>query len=339
MQNARYLTDVLAALAQIDQLLTQQGQDAMHTRLLQHALTRLRDDFIEDRVFSALSLPLLAWQAMPPQLQQRLEDPAALSVLNAAHLLFYAFLDLTDDVEDQELQPRFWQDLGEPLAINTGTSLLFLSQLMLQRLSLYRVESQSIYQLTQAFALAGWRLSCGQHRDLYGWRQPDLKPEDVLQTYRLKSGTSVALYLQGAGLLVDAPADVLEQLTELGLALGVAAQLRGDWLNLQQAWSSDFANGSASYPLLLLQQEMMKQDPKLWRALKQRAASDVRAHDLLRWLLSRHRLHQPIEEQLELLLQQAKDRLYQLKLLGGEIGPLESFITRFQRPLTGPGAQ
>src|SRR5690606_3566183 len=102
---------------------------------------------------------------------------------------------------DQDLDPRLWQNLSPALAINTGTSLLFLAYLMLQELAVLGVSDQMIARLYPLFSEAGWRLTCGQHRDLAFALSAQASPDDVLRTHSLKTGTSVSLYLHSTAVL------------------------------------------------------------------------------------------------------------------------------------------
>ncbi|MBF2054472.1 MAG: polyprenyl synthetase family protein [Candidatus Sericytochromatia bacterium] len=328
MLNSRFYPAFAAVLQQIDALLAGVSLDQQHERLLQRALDKLRQEFMEDKVFPALSVPSLAWTALG-----RSADDPQLTILNAAHFVFYAFLDLTDDVEDHELADPLWQQLGEPLAINTGISLLFLAELMLARLLDKGVTAERTYALQRCFSLAGWELTVGQHRDLSSGRTPRLTPAKVLQTHRLKTGTSVALYLETPALLAGAAAPVQQSFRQLGQQLGLAVQLRGDWANLLTPWSSDFGNRCQNYPLACLSEALQGRDQNLWQALQQRSSSDPAAHDLMRWLLGRYHIHRQVQQGLDQILQSASTLLAQLAAGGCETQGLQSFVARFKQPL------
>lgn len=332
MLNARFYPAFVALLQQIDSLLDEVSCDTLHERLLQRALDKLRQEFMADKVFPALSVPGLAWQALG-----RSAEEAQLAVLNAAHFLFYAFLDLTDDVEDRELADPLWQQLGEPLAINTGSSLLFLAELMLTRLTEHGVPAETVYALQCCFSLAGWQLTVGQHRDLSSGRSKRLAPAEVLQTHQLKTGTSVGLYLETPALLAAAPAPVQQGFRQLGQQLGLAGQLRSDWDNLLQPWSSDFGNGCQNYPLACLAQDLKPADEELWQALQQRAGTDSAAHDLMRWLLKRYDVHLPVQQALDVALSEADALLTDLAQQSCDMAALHSFVARFAQPLPPAG--
>lgn len=327
MLNTRFYNAFAQVLCQIEALLAALSEDLLHYRLLQRALGKLRTEFMKDKIFPALSLPSLTWEA----LGEAPDDPR-LAILNAAHLLFYAFLDLTDDVEDHELTDPLWQQLGEPLAINTGTSLLFLSQLMLERLLAYQVTLPTAYALQRRFSRAGWQLTIGQHRDLSSHRAR-LSPADVLQTHRLKTGTSVALYLETPALLAETPEAPQHLLNQLGQQLGLIVQLQGDWYNLLDTWSSDFSNHCQSYPLVCLCHMMCPADQTLWSALQPRAHQDQATHDLMRYLLARYQVHLPVQSTLNQALTEVDALLESLRQQGCQTQGLEHFIQPLAKPL------
>lgn len=330
MYNQTYFPDFYRMLNQTEHLLGRHIQDDHHYRLIQRALGKLRGEFVQDKVIPALLAPSLCWHALGR------ESEAAFDGLNAAHFLFYAFLDLTDDAEDQDLDPRLWQNLSNALAVNTGTSLLFLAYLMLQELTLLGVSTAIIARLQQLFSEAGWRLSCGQHRDLAFALSAQAHPDDVLRTHSLKTGTSVSLYLQSAAVLAQATPEQQELMAELGQAMGMMIQIRGDWLDLhdpQDPISSDFKNQCINLPLAILDLDLSEADREIYRASQQTRQQGRTAHDLMRYLLAKYAIVESADHHLESYRQQAQKRLYCLAQTGCNTQALSHFIKRII-PLT-----
>lgn len=324
MLNQTYYPIFREVLRETELLLSELHEDDSHYRLLQRALGKLRQDFLKDKVFPALIVPGLAWQALGR------EESRALWVLNAAHYLFYAFLDLTDDIEDRELTDPLWRQLGDPLAINAGTGLLFASLLMLDRLKGEVKSARTIDALRRLFILAGWQLTAGQHRDLASSRVGALSVEEVLRTHELKTGTSVALYLESAALLAGAKPAQRRHFAALGRALGVMVQIRGDWVNVLTPFSSDLANACQSLPLALLNQRLDVKDAEVYQAVQLRAAEDPAAHDIMRHLLAKYAVAGPMHELLEARRTDVLTLLAKLERSGCEIEALNGFVERFQ---------
>lgn len=326
MLNEVYYPQLRAVLFQIEAFLAVWDPDQSHYRLIQRALAKLRQDFLADKIFPAMVVPTLAWKALG-----RLEGPA-LHTLNAAHFLFYAFLDLTDDVEDQELKDPIWTQLGAPLAINAGTSLLFGALLMLDRLTECKVKTRQVEALRRLFIEAGWFLTVGQHRDLASSRAYHLSADDVLKTHRLKTGTSVRLYLESAALLAGAKAPQQKYFAVLGEAMGVMVQIIGDWRNLQQPISSDLHNRCQSLPLVLLQQHLPITDLEIYQAAilgATRESTAIGANDVIRHLLHKHKISKPLNELLSQSRNKALESLENLRRSGCEVRELHQFVSRF----------
>lgn len=324
MRNQEYLLAYRQALQQISQLLAQWSQDPHHERLLLRSLDKIQAEFMADQVIPALTLPTLTWQALK-QPESKAQD-----LLNATHLLFYAFLDITDDVEDQDLQTSPWQvfgpTAGPALATNVGSSLLFLSMLMLDQFATLDLPQQQVNRLKMGFMQAGWLLTVGQHRDLASFRI-DQPPEGVLTTHRLKTGTSVRWYMESTALLANAPAEICSQLAEFGETLGMMLQLWGDWMDVQDSISADFANHCQNYPLTLLKHRLSEEDRPYYAAL-QASAEHLPAHWGLKQLLKKYQIEAACAEPLEALRQQAQANLKALQDSGYDTWALNRFLKR-----------
>lgn len=327
MLNAAYYPQLRAVLLEIEALLAGWDPDAEHRRLLQRCLGKLRQDFLADKIFPAMVVPTLAWRALG-----HAETPA-LYVLNAAHFMFYAFLDLTDDVEDGELSGPFWHQQGAAVATNAGTSLLFGSLMLLDRLGRHRVRASRIEALRAMFIEAGWFLTIGQHRDLVSARAGRLKYQDVLTTHRLKTGTSVALYLASAARLAGAGTRQMRQFEALGRQIGLMVQIIGDWRNLQAGHSSDLANHCQSLPLVLLRERLNAADAEqldaIWSGAG-RPGTDLGANLALRHLLAKYRIDEPLNQLLAHSRNLALEQVEWLRRGGCHSAELLGFVQRFE---------
>lgn len=288
MNNARYFDLFQGSFRAVSQVLTHWEGDLTHTKLLDYALSKLRDDFMDDKVFPALMAPLLAYQSF------KTPDPP-FETLAAAHLLFYCFLDLTDDVEDHELETSVWHELGDALAINAGTSLLFLSLLALDHLLEQEVTIARVSELKSLFHEAGWKLTVGQHRDLYSRHQYTLTPEACLKTMSLKTGTSVGLYFESSACLAGAPQEAQTHFKKLGQALGTLMQIRSDYQNMMDsALSSDLKNRQITLPMSVLLQKTQGDDKATLDLCLERGSKDPAAHMILRHQLKKYQVKQDL---------------------------------------------
>lgn len=299
--------------------------DESHSHWLNHALNKLRQDYFADKVFPALMGPWLAWQALGR------ENSSELHILGAAHTLFYAFLDLTDDAEDQELDEEFWQPGQESLAINIGTSLLFLSLLSLERLSNAGVPAWKTAGLRQMFCQAGWLLTAGQHRDLTSGSEKPKTVAEALKTITLKTGTSVRLYFQSSARLAGAEATIENHLGSLGECIGILSQIRGDYQNIFNATlSTDLRNRCLSLPIVISRPALSSADQDILDAALSQASRDQAAHTVIRHLLRKANCRQLLNHWLEHYRSQAQSDLEILAQAGLNTLELQRFLQRLK---------
>lgn len=331
MRNQRYLPGFLRTLHQVDSFLHRCQLDPLHTRLMQQSLNQLRQDFFADKMIPALVFPEMTRAALG-------HEPSVLfDTLGAVHFLFYGFLDLTDDVEDRDLKGFLWQDVGEPAAINIGTSLLFLSFNMLNTLAL---TPEVKLRLHEQFSEAGYALTVGQHRDLLSFRTSTYQVhtvEEALTTHLLKTGSSLALYLTSTACAAGASLAVQANFESLGHALGIVLQILGDWRDTEVPCSPDFANACQSVPLSLLRGLVDAQDGiYLSRLLEQaREASkkpvdpNLLPFDLYRYLLRKYRVIVPVQALLDRYREQAEIHMRALHQQGVNTQGFADFLARF----------
>ena len=326
MSNERFYLLFRQVFLEVEQVLRQWQTDSAQSRQLNAALDKLRRDFFSDKVFPALIGPWLAWQALHPESQTY-----ALATLGAAHTLFYAFLDLTDDVEDHELSETDWPPDSEPVAINTGTGLLFLALLALERLSKQGVSQEVIAHLRLMFCQAGWSLTAGQHRDLISPQGVFKSPDEAILTMKLKTGTSVKLYFQTAAHLAGASAEVENCFAQLGEEIGIMSQMRGDYLNIWEYLpSSDLSNRCQTLPVLIGLEQLSGSDRETLLTALEQADQDQAAHTVIRYLLDKCQCRLYLNRYLEERLLKARIYLKELAKAGVQVDELDLFLARIK---------
>lgn len=332
MRNQRYVPAFQRMLLVADDFLKACELDPLHTRLIQASLNQLRHDFFIDKMVPALVFPEMTRQALG------FAPSPLFDALGAVHFFFYGFLDLTDDVEDRDLKGFLWQDIGEPAAINIGTSLLFLSFNLLNSLPL---ESELKLNLYGQFAEAGYALTVGQHRDLLSLRSSTYQVptlDDALTTHLLKTGSSLALYLTSTAALAGASLEIRDTFESLGHVLGIFLQVLGDWRDTELTYSPDFANGCQSVPLCLLRSRVNEEDGLFLDALlakahegalRQPAATDPLPFDMYRYLLRKYEIVGHTQAVLNRYWDQASQHLDSLQRQGVNTDGFRGFLERF----------
>jgi hypothetical protein len=186
---------------------------------------------------------------------------------------------------------------GEPVQslLNTGVSLIFLSQAILSQAAACGIPDKLALELQAAFARAGLRAAAGQHERL-GQSRP-LSWKEYQAVTAMRSGCPLALATRAGALLCwgesrdrdDVKGTVpvyVEALTAYGHHLGMMLQLADDW---NGTWNpggkSDLALGKRTWPLLYGEELSSAEQRGRLLALAPRAAEDPAAESAVRALL------------------------------------------------------
>lgn len=171
----------------------------------------------------------------------------------AACLLFYSFADVIDDAQDHDLSADPWDRWGWEQAVNTGTSLLFLSLQALHDL----LPRDQVGPVAEIFVRAGLAMTAGQHVDLIGQGGQIPGVQEYLHMIEGKSGASFGAYAAATAALNGQPSHRIKDFAEMGRALGGLFQMVNDTYELWDArYSPDYANRRLSLPLVLAYEQL-----------------------------------------------------------------------------------
>lgn len=175
-------------------------------------------------------------------------DEAAIPLAAATTLLFLG-IDICDDLADADL-PAHWAGY-RPAEINLAgaTLLCALPQLAIAELDVPPA-CRDAMQRTLATGLL--RMAAGQQTDLSLAGSGRVRVAEVEASVVAKSGEECALFAALAAQLAGAPRESVTLYTDLGRAIGTAAQLASDCYDLFDApQSRDLANGTRTLPVAL----------------------------------------------------------------------------------------
>jgi len=198
-----------------------------------------------------------------------------------------------DDIQDGDRERRHretvWSVWGAAQGINAGDAIhAFAFELLLgggdrspaRRLRAGRVLARAIGELVE-----------GQSRDLALEGRLAAGPDAYLRMARAKTGALIGACLEGGALLGGAPAAVGARLRRAGVLLGLAFQVRDDWLGIWgdpartgKSRDGDLDRRKATYPVLAGYAAMPASERRRFRALFAHAEPAV---DELRALLER----------------------------------------------------
>lgn len=179
--------------------------------------------------------------------------------------------------------------------LNTGVSLIFLSQAILSQATASGIPHALALELQAAFARAGLRAAAGQQERLR--RGEDLSWNDYHAVTVMRSGCPLALATRAGALLRwgERPdrdgvkgmmPDYVEGLAEYGHHLGMMLQLADDWNGTwRPTGKSDLALGKRAWPLLYGEMLGNAEQRARLLALAPRAAEDPGVESAVRALL------------------------------------------------------
>lgn len=192
--------------------------------------------------FLFIHLPLRVFAAL------RGEDTRAIP-LAVATTLMYLGMDILDDLADGDL-PEIWSAY-RPEEINLIAVTLLTALPMRIFVSLDAPPTVRL-QIIGLMADAGLLMSAGQQGDLAMAGRDDMTSAEVIAAVQGKSGGEFALFAALAALMAGVSPAQVARLTELGRAIGTAAQLFSDWCELfPSIHSRDLASGTRTLPIVM----------------------------------------------------------------------------------------
>lgn len=188
--------------------------------------------------------------------------PAALAVE-----IFHNFTLLHDDIMDHAAKRRgqatVQKKFGENTAILSGDQMLISAYQMLEK-----TDNALLPELFHVFSDMAEKVCQGQQYDMEFENQYDVIIADYINMITLKTAALIATSLQIGAMLANAPEEHRKELYNYGINLGIAFQLRDDYLDLYatstafgKTQGSDVLNNKKTY-LLIQAMNMAKGDIK-----------------------------------------------------------------------------
>ena len=195
--------------------------------------------------------------------------------LGAALGLLFLGLDIADDLTDGDL-PAYWK--GRSLADIQIVTLALLASLPQSIIHDLDAPGDVRARMQAAVARNILKMIAGQHRDVRAAGTADVTAASVEESVAAKSGEEIALFALLAAEFAGADAAALDHYTEMGRALGTAAQLASDCKDLFGApQSKDLAAGTRTLPIALTLDRLSGDARADFLALLDRARTDAAA--------------------------------------------------------------
>lgn len=179
----------------------------------------------------------------------------------AAVELVHNFSLIHDDIEDGDRtrrgRPTVWALWGIPQGLNAGDTLFVLAHQALLRLEDRGVLPAQVVEAIRILDRACLRLTEGQYLDLLFEGMSDVTAEQYVQMIGRKTGALLSAACELGALIADAPPSLREQMASFGYHVGLAFQIRDDYLGVWgdpqrtgKPVGSDLRRGKKTYPVV-----------------------------------------------------------------------------------------
>jgi geranylgeranyl pyrophosphate synthase len=207
-------------------------------------------------------------------------DPLPASPLAVVTTLVYLGAGAVDDVADGEC-PAHWAGVPASQVELVGAFLLSaLPQLALGRLPVSPATAMAMHE---ALARGLAEMFTGQLADLATARSREVDPAVVEASVVAKGGGEYVMFARLAALLAGADAETVERCSSTGRAMGTAAQLASDCMDIfRSERSADLSNGTRSLPIALHLRSLVGQSRTRFLHLLDEAQHDRAAQAAVR---------------------------------------------------------
>ena len=262
-----------------------QVADADLRRLFDMAFTRIRGE-LRNRM---ADISAIACVRTPRAVYTALAGDGAahgemLRRLEMAGLLIYMGIDLWDEVMDREL-PAIWSGINpDEVALAAVTLFSALAPLALDQPD---VPADTRVAMQRTLARGYIAIAAGQRQDLALTGTAAPTSAEAEAAIAGKSGAVFAMLAELAALAAQAPERQITAASALGMALGIAQQLRSDCFDLFFApHSKDLARGVRTLPLALYLEKLEPQERAAFVEILDQARTEDVARRQVRAALS-----------------------------------------------------
>lgn len=169
-------------------------------------------------------LMLMAYNLYREDISRIFNPATGIEVYHNYTLLHDDLMDRADRRRGKETVHKIW---GDNAAILSGDAMLVLAyQFMAQG------PSEHLKEVMDIFSLTALEICEGQQLDMEFEQRKDVKTEEYLEMIRLKTSVLLAASLKIGALLGGASTEDAERLYDFGMNLGVAFQLKDDFLDV-----------------------------------------------------------------------------------------------------------
>jgi geranylgeranyl diphosphate synthase type I len=175
------------------------------------------------------TLCLLAYESIGGDYHKALPAAAAIELIHNYSLIHD---DIQDDDEERRHRPTVWIIWGKPQAINAGTAMRLLANLILARLRKVDFPLEKQLRIQSLIDDTTIRLVEGQYLDISFENRFDIKVDDYLEMIEGKTAALISCALETGSLLGTDDGQITASFRDIGRSLGLAFQIRDDILGI-----------------------------------------------------------------------------------------------------------
>ena len=270
--------NLLKVFEHINKAFTKYAENEEHYKIISYALAKIQAAILDNIEVPCLYAPLCVYKSIKNKFS------SDIYIVAASCTLFYLFLDLMDDIEDNEIKDTIWEEIGVAEGINTANSYIFLSFSILDNFK----NKARINDLRNEIWKWGSVLTLGQGKDIASGRKKNMTVDDCFKIIRQKSGASVQMYSRMGAMAATENKEIIEMYGKAGEYWGMGLQIYGDYVNIwEKTLSTDLLSQKITLPVAYgLEMATDKQRQTLMLALGH-ADTDLIAHTAIRQILER----------------------------------------------------
>jgi geranylgeranyl diphosphate synthase type I len=197
---------------------------------------------------------LLACEAVGGDYHRALPAAAAIELVHNYSLIHD---DIQDDDRERRHRPTVWSIYGKSQAINVGTAMRLLANIVLLRLAEYDIPLEKQLRIQHLIDETSLRLLEGQYFDISYENHFDITVTDYLGMIEKKTAALIACSLEIGALLGTDDEQVIGHLRDIGENLGLAFQIKDDILGIWgdegktgKPFGSDIRHGKKTLPIV-----------------------------------------------------------------------------------------
>lgn len=169
-------------------------------------------------------LMLMAYNLYREKVEDILDQAAGIEVYHNYTLLHDDLMDRADMRRGRDTVHKVWND---NTAILSGDAMLVLAYKLMAHTS-----STALKPVVDLFSQTALEICEGQQLDMEFEQRKDVREEEYIEMIRLKTSVLLAASLKIGALLAGAPDADADALYDFGMHMGVAFQLKDDWLDV-----------------------------------------------------------------------------------------------------------